>query len=67
MFMLKALRPERYGSSKEAAPAAPLRTFALELDLSAAGKLAGDLADDFADEGTEPDDDENTGGSGEAG
>lgn len=67
MFMLKALRPDRYGSSKEAAPAAPLRTFALELDLSAAGKLAGDLADDLADEGTEPDDDENTGGSGEAG
>lgn len=63
MFLLKALRPERYGGGKEAAPAAPLRTFALELDLSAAGELAGDLAG----EGAEPDDAENTGGSGEAG
>lgn len=62
MFMLKALRPERYGSSKETAPAAPGRTFALELDLSAAGGFAGERTG----EGAEPDDDENTCGGDEA-
>jgi len=50
MFMLKTLRPERYGGGKETAPAAPLRTFALELDLSA------------ADDGAQGDDGESAGG-----
>lgn len=50
MFLLKTLRPERYGGGKEAAPAAPLRTFALELDLSA------------ADDGAQGDDGESAGG-----
>lgn len=58
MFLLKTLRPERYGGGKESAPAAPLRTFALELDLSAADDGAGELADD----GAQGDDGESAGG-----
>ncbi|MHC1752932.1 hypothetical protein [Humidesulfovibrio sp.] len=53
MFLLKTLRPERYGGGKEAAQAAPLRTFALDLDLSAADGLAGDCAEDEHGENAE--------------
>jgi len=37
MFLLKSLNPGRYAGGKDAAPNAPERTFALEIDLSAAG------------------------------
>lgn len=37
MFLLKALRPSRYGGVKESAQTAPSRAFALEIDLSALG------------------------------
>lgn len=55
MFLLKTLNPERFGAGKEA-PKQARRTFALEIDLSAAGEAcpgAGDAEAD--DDGTEDD------------
>lgn len=67
MFLLKTLRPERYGGGKEPAPAAPGRTFALEIDLSAADDCGGGqavgLAGELASEGVEDDADESADGS----
>lgn len=47
MFLLKTLRPDRYGAGKEAAPQEARRAIELDIDLSAATE------EDDSDDGTE--------------
>ncbi len=42
MFLLKTLRPDRYGGGKEPAPAAPARAVMLDIDLSAGEEEGGE-------------------------